>query len=182
MGFPIWSVGFSWLWFNAALVSFATFAPDFFIKKGHTIEQSGLLIGIPLLGSLFLSPPIGYLVDRYKHQEWLIAIGGMMLSILTLLFNFDCPPLILVTFMGVFSAMIPSPIYSIPPELLRPQNLGLGFGVISTCSSIGLFIAPYLIGKAKDLTGSFGITFAFISLFFLLTAISIFFVRRRTTQ
>jgi MFS family permease len=80
-----------------------------------------------------------------------------------------------VTFMGVFSAMIPSPIYSLPPELLKHDNLGLGFGVISTCSSIGLFIAPYLIGKAKDLTGSYGFSFVFISLFFLLTVISIFF-------
>jgi MFS family permease len=175
MGFPIWSVGLSWLWFNAAFVSFATFAPDFFIKKGYSIEQSGFLIGIPLLGSLFLSPLIGYLVDRYRHQVWFIAIGGLALSILTLLFNFDFSPLILVTFMGVFSAMIPSPIYSLPPELLKHDNLGLGFGVISTCSSIGLFIAPYLIGKAKDLTGSYGFSFVFISLFFLLTVISIFF-------
>jgi predicted MFS family arabinose efflux permease len=182
MGCPIWCVGLSWLWFNAALVSFATFAPDFFIKKGYTIEQSGLLIGIPLLGSLFLSPPIGYLVDRFRHQEWLIGIGGIALSVLVLSFNFSSSFLLLVTLMGIFSATIPAPIYSLPPELLKPDNLGLGFGVISTCSSIGLFIAPYLIGKAKDLTGSYGFSFVFISLFFLLTVISIFFVHRRPKQ
>src|SRR4030042_1077119 len=43
MGCPIWLVGFSWLWFNAAFVSFATFAPNFFLQKGYTIEQSGFL-------------------------------------------------------------------------------------------------------------------------------------------
>ena len=84
--------------------------------------------------------------------------------------------------MGIFSATIPAPIYSLPPELLKPDNLGLGFGVISTCSSIGLFIAPYLVGKAKDLTGSDGFTFVFISLFFLFTVISIFLVHRRRKQ
>jgi nitrate/nitrite transporter NarK len=78
--------------------------------------------------------------------------------------------------------MIPAPIYSLPPEILKPDNLGLGFGVISTCSSIGLFVAPYLIGKAKDLTGSYDLSFIFISLFFLLTVISIFFVHRRPKQ
>jgi MFS family permease len=179
MGFPIWSVGLSWLWFNAAFVSFATFAPNFFFQKGYSIEQSGFLTGIPLLGSLFFSPLMGYLVDRFRHQEWLVAVGGIALSILILSFNFSSSFLLLVILMGIFSAMIPAPIYSLPPELLKFENLGLGFGVISTCSSIGLFLAPYLIGKTKDLTGSDGFSFVFISLFYLLTVISIFFAHGR---
>ncbi len=175
MGLPIWCVGLSWLWFNGAFISFATFAPSLFLQRGYTIEQSGLLIGIPLLGSLFLSAPTGYLVDRFRHQEWLIGIGGMGLSILTFSFNFTSSFLPLVTLMAVFSALIPSPIYSLPPEILKPANVGLGFGVISTCSSIGLFAAPYFVGKTKDFTGSYHWSFIMISLFFLLVAISIFF-------
>jgi len=175
MGLPIWCVGLAWLWFNAAFISFATFAPNLFLQKGYTIEQSGLLIGIPLLGSLFLSAPIGYLVDRFRHQEWLIGIGGMALSILILPFNFNSSFLLLVILMGVFGSMIPAPIYSLPPEILKPQNVGLGFGVISTCSSMGLFLAPYFVGKIRDLTGSYSWSFILISLFFLLTAVSIFF-------
>ena len=182
MGYPIWWVGISWLWFNAGFVSFATFAPNFFFQKGYTIEHSGLLTGIPLLGSLFFSPLIGYLVDRFRHQEWLIAIGGIALSILIFSFNFSSSFLLLVILMGIFSATIPAPIYSFPPDLLKPDNLGVGFGVISTCSSIGLFVAPYLIGKAKDLTGSDGSSFVFVSLFFLLTVIPIFFVHRLPKQ
>jgi ACDE family multidrug resistance protein len=179
MGFPIWNVGLSWLWFNAAFVSFATFAPNFFLQKGYTIEQSGLLTGIPLLGSLFFSPLMGYLVDRFRHQEWVVASGGIALSILILFVNFSSSFLLLVILMGISFATVPAPIYSLPSELLKPENLGLGFGVISTCSSIGLFVAPYLIGKAKDLTGSYGFSFVLISLFFLLTVISIFFVHSR---
>jgi MFS family permease len=178
MGLPIWWVGLSWLWFNAAFVSFATFAPTLFLQKGYSIEQSGFLIGIPLLGSLFLSPPTGYVVDRLRLQGWFIGIGGIVLSILTLSFNFSSSFLLLVTLMAVFSATIPSPIYSLPPEILKPENVGLGFGVISTCSSVGLFAAPYLVGKAKDLTSSYSWSFILISLFFLLTTISICLTRR----
>jgi len=178
IGSSIWLVGFSWLWFNAAFTSFATFAPDLFLQKDYTIEQSGLLIGIPLLGSLFFSAPIGYLVDRFKHQEWFIGIGGIALAILTLSFNFSSSFLLLVILMGIFSAMIPAPIYSLPPEMLRIENVGLGFGVISTCSSIGLFVAPYLVGKTKDLTGSYSWSFILISLFCLLIMIFIFFTHR----
>jgi MFS family permease len=178
MGRPIWWVAFSWLWFNAGFISFATFAPDLFLQQGYTIEQSGLLIGVPLLGSLFLSTPTGYLVDRFGRQEWLIAVGGIALSFLTLFFNFTSSFLLLVTLMGVFGALIPSPIYSLPPEILKQENLGLGFGVISTCSSIGLFVAPYLVGKAKDLTGSYHWSFILISLFFLLITVSALFTYR----
>jgi len=178
MGCPIWFVGFSWLWFNAAFVSFATFAPDFFIQRGYTIEQSGFLIGIPLLGSLLFSTPIGYLVDRFKHQEWFIGVGAMALAILILFFNFSSSFLLLVILMGIFSAMIPAPIYSLPPEMLKIENIGLGFGIISTCSSFGLFVAPYLVGKTKDVTGSYSWSFILISLFSFLILIFIFFTHR----
>lgn len=178
LGWPIWWVGFSWLWFNAAFTSFATFAPSLFLQKGYTIEKSGLFIGVPLLGSLFFSPAIGYLVDRVKHQEWFIGTGAIALAVLASLFNFSSPFLLLVILMGIFSAMIPAPIYSLPPEMLRTENVGLGFGVISTCSSIGLFVAPYLVGKAEDLTGSYISTFVSISAFFFLVAIFIFLTHR----
>ena len=182
MGCPIWLVGFSWLWFNAAFVSFATFAPNFFIQRGYTIEQSGFLIGIPLLGSLLFSAPIGYLVDRLKHQEWFIGMGAMALAILILFFNFSSSFLLLVLLMGIFSAMIPAPIYSLPPEMLKIENVGLGFGVISTCSSFGLFVAPYLVGKTKDLTGSYSWSFILISLFSFLIMIFIFLTHRSRSR
>jgi MFS family permease len=170
---PIWWVGLSWLWYNAGFVSFATLAPNFFLQKGYTIEQSGFFIGIPLFGSLLLSAPIGYLVDRFRRQELLIVIGGVALSILTLSFTFTSSFLLLVILMGVFSAMIPAPVYSLPPELLKSEHVGLGFGVLSTCSSAGLFVAPYLTGKAKDLTGSNQWSFLLISSFFLFMMLSI---------
>jgi MFS family permease len=173
MELSIWGVGLSWLWFNAAFVSFATFAPNFFLQKDYTIEQSGLLIGTPLLGSLLFSAPIGYLVDRFKHQEWFIGIGAFALAFLTLFFNFNFSFLLLVIMMGVFSALIPAPIYSLPPEILKIETVGLGFGVISTCSSIGMLGAPYFIGVVRDLTGADHWSFILISLFFLLTGVSI---------
>ncbi len=173
MGLPIWFVGLAWLWYNAAFTSFATFAPGLFLQKSYTIEQSGLLIAIPLLGSLFFSAPIGYLVDRFKHQKWFVGVAGIALAVLTLFFNFSSSFLLLVILMGFFSAMIPAPIYSLPPEMLKIENVGLGFGVISTCSSIGLFVAPYVVGKAEDITGAHGWSFILISLFCLLITISI---------
>jgi MFS family permease len=173
MGLPIWGIGLSWLWFNASFVSFATFAPGLFMEKGYTLEQSGLLIGIPLLGSLLLSTPTGYLVDRIRRQEWFIAIGGLALCVLALSFNYSTAFPLLVALMGVSSAMIPAPTYSLPPTVLKSENVGMGFGVLSTCSSIGLFGAPYLVGKVRDLTGAYFCSFILISGYALFIAVSI---------
>jgi MFS family permease len=107
-----------------------------------------------------------------------IGIGGLGLSILTLMFNFSSSFLLLAILMGIFMVMIPAPIYSLPPEMLKIENVGLGFGVISTCSSIGLFVAPYLVGKTKDITGSYHWSFILISFFFFLVIVSIFFAHR----
>ncbi len=182
MGWPIWWVGLSWLWFNAAFTSFATFGPNLFLQEGYSIEKSGLFIGIPLLGSFFFSPVIGHLVDRLKHQEWFIGTGAIALGGLALLFNFSSLYLLLVILMGIFSAMIPAPIYSLPPEMLKPENVGLAFGVISTCSSIGLFVAPYLVGKVKDLTASYTWSFILISVFFFFVAIFILLTHRSRSR
>jgi len=78
--------------------------------------------------------------------------------------------------------MIPATVYSLPPEMLKLGNVGLGFGVISTCSSIGIFVGPYLAGKAKDLTGAYHWTFILISLFFFLVMIFISFAHRSRKQ
>ncbi len=174
-GSSVWWVALSWLWFHAALVSFMTFGPDFFVRWGYTIEQSNFFIGIPSLGPLLLSAPVGYFIDRFRHQEWLIGVGGIGLACLTFLFNFTSSFLLLVILMAILCALIPTSVYSLPPEIVKPKNLGLGFGIISTCSSTGALVAPYIVGKVGDLTGSLYWTFVLIPLFYLFIMISISF-------
>jgi nitrate/nitrite transporter NarK len=80
--------------------------------------------------------------------------------------------------MGVSSAMIPAPTYSLPPTVLKSENVGMGFGVLSTCSSIGLFGAPYLVGMVRDLTGAYFYSFILISGYALFIALSILLTHR----
>jgi predicted MFS family arabinose efflux permease len=182
VGLPIWWVGLAWLWFNAGFISFVTFAPDFFIRRGYLIGRADLFVGIPALGSLFLSTPVGYLIDRYRHQEWFIGVCGLGLSVLTFSFLLVSNPLPLVVLMALFAGWVPTSIYSLPPTMLTSENAGLGFGVLSTCSSLGLFGAPYLVGKIRDLAGSDTWTFVLISLFYALTTVSIVCCHRSLRQ
>ncbi|MFQ6067592.1 MAG: MFS transporter, partial [bacterium] len=68
VGISIWLVGFCWMWFNAATISFSTFAPDFFVSKGYSIGFAGFLASLLMWGSLGLSPVIGHLVDKVNNN------------------------------------------------------------------------------------------------------------------
>ena len=39
VGVLMWLIGFCWMLFNAAIISFATFAPDFFVSKGYGLQE-----------------------------------------------------------------------------------------------------------------------------------------------
>jgi MFS family permease len=171
MGFPIWWVGFAWLAYNAGLVSFSTFAPDFFLQQGYPIERTNFLVGIPLLGSLFLSPLIGYLIDRFPYQGWFIGLAGLGLATVTLAFNFSASFLLLVIVMGFCSGFVSTSTFSLPSRLLNAENVGLGFGILSTCASAGLFGAPYLVGKFEDLSAGHDVRFLFIPFFYVLVVV-----------
>ena len=76
LGSSIWLIGFSWMWFNAAFISFLTFSSPFFVAKGYEIGSAGFLSSIIMMGSLFLSPLIGYFVYKFGREEAFIGMGG----------------------------------------------------------------------------------------------------------
>jgi len=171
-GISIWLVGFSWMWFNAAVISFTTFAPDFFISKGYEIGLAGFLTSLLMWGSLCLSPLVGRLIDKIGGREIFIGIGGATLSLAIYLIpsstNFIFPMII----MAIAVALVPAPIFSFPSRILKLTSLGLGFGIISTCMGIGVSFGPSLAGLVIDRTGSYQTSFILLSIFAILVTLT----------
>ncbi len=164
-GILIWIVGFTWMWFNAAFISFLTFAPNFFVSKGYEPSFAGFMSSIVMMGSLFLSPLIGYLVYKFGREEMLIVVGGAVLTLLIFLVPTASMHLSLLIFVGIFTAFIPAPVFSLPSKIVQPQSLGLGFGILTACLNVGVLAGPYLTGLAKDLTGEYTASFYLMSVF-----------------
>ena len=177
VGVPMWLVGLCWMWFNAAVISFSTFAPDFFVEKGYSIGFAGFLTSLLMWGSLALSPIIGYLVDRFSNHDLFIGTGGVMIAtaiyLITQSADFVFPMLV----MALAVAFIPAPVYSFASKILEPKNLGLGFGILTTTSSMGMVFGPYLAGLVRDKTGSYELSFVFLSLLAMLITITAVMVR-----
>ena len=178
-GISIWLVGIAWMWFNASTISFTTFGPDFFIAdKGFSIEFGGFLASFIMWGSLIFSPVVGYLIDKIGFKETLIAMGGLALGVLMFFIPYATTLLIfLMALIGVSVALVPAPVFSLPSDIMKPQNLGFGFGVISTCLSIGMVVGPYLIGLIRDWTGSYNMSFGVMAGFALCVTITMLILR-----
>jgi len=125
------------------------------------------------MGSLFLSPLIGFLVYRFGKEEAFIASGAIFLSSLLFFVPTASSFIPLLILIAVFTAFVPTPIFSLPAKLVEPQNLGVGFGIFTMCQNIGILAGPYLAGLMKDLTGQYLSSFYLISLFAILVAVTI---------
>lgn len=172
VGISIWLVGFCWMWFNAAIISFSTFAPDFFVSKGYSIGFAGFLASLLMWGSLGLSPVIGRLVDKVNNNDVFIGVGGVVLATAIYLVTRSTNFLFPMILMAVAVAFVPTPVFSSPSKILEPKNLGLGFGIISMGGGIGMFFGPYMAGLIRDKTGSYEMSFILLSILALLVTLT----------
>ena len=171
IGLPIWLVGVCWMLFNASLISFLTFAPDFLVSMGHSISYAGFLTSLIMWGTLPMSLIIGRMVDRIGNNELFIAIAGILFAGSIYFVSRSTEflfPMICVTFAA---AIAPVPIMAFPSKLVKPKDLGLGFGIITALNSTGMVFGPYIAGLIRDITGSYEMSLTFMSMMAMLLTI-----------
>ncbi len=173
----MWLVGLCWMWFNIAVISFSTFAPDFFVTKGYGLGIAGFLVSLLMWGSLGISPLIGRLIDRFDKSEFLIGAGGLLISIAILLVAGVDHVLFPMILMATAVALVPAPVFSFPSRILNQRSLGLGFGVLNMVASLGMFLGPSAAGMVRDSTGSYIKSFIFLAVLALLVTITAWILR-----
>jgi len=165
LGAPIWLVGLAWMWFNAAFISFLTFSPKFFVDKGYEKGFASFMSSIVMMGPLLISSLIGYVLHKFGKEELFIGTGGVALAILLTFFPSTSFYFVMLVLIAIVSALTPPPIFSLPSKMVKPENLGLGFGILSMCSNVGVLVGPYLAGLAKDLTNAYVFSFYLMAFF-----------------
>jgi predicted MFS family arabinose efflux permease len=159
-GLPIWLVGAAWLFFNASTLSFMAFGPDYFQSVGYAVAKAGLFSSMMLWGALVVAPAVGLLLDRGWRAEALICAGALGLALALFLIPTNpslVVPILVLT--AVVNSFIVVSIFALPPTLLEPSLLGLGYGILATCLNIGTTLGPLVAGLARDLSGSYTTSF-----------------------
>jgi nitrate/nitrite transporter NarK len=169
----LWLVALCWAFYNGSVIALFSFCPDFLVNHGFTLESAGFYTSIVVLTSLFFAPVSGFFTDRIRYKELLIVLGGICMA----LSQFFIPAYmaLLVTFMviiGAASVTIATPIYSLATEAVGKEKLGFAFGVLSMLNSLGAFVVPQLVGRSRDVTGSYMQGFMVMALFAFLVAVT----------
>ncbi len=178
VGLPIWLVGLSWLFYNAAAITFLTFGPEYFASLGYGTAAANFIASFFMLGALVVSPLAGYSIDRFFSKEFLIIFGSALMALILLLTPLAGSLLIIMMLaLGLIAALVPAPTFALPADILPTSSLGLGFGIISSCLNIGIVIGPYTVGLLRDQTGSFSWGFVLMAVFALSGALPIVWLR-----
>jgi len=163
----LWSVLADPRLYGLALVYFADaalnngisfFLPQIVKSFGASNVQTGLIAAIPSLCSVAAILWVTRSADRHNDRRWhatlALLVGGAALAASAVVHD----PIARMTliciassgtlaFMGVF--------WAIPAIFFRGPAAAGGLAAISSLGILGGFVAPYVVGYSKDLTGSF---------------------------
>ncbi|MFH1775637.1 MAG: MFS transporter [Chloroflexota bacterium] len=173
IGLPIWLLGLIWGLFNAATIAMFTFAHDFMVGAGIDPIIAGRNASWYMVASLFAGPVVGYMVDRLGHKLVFPLVGGICMAALFPLVPGDINQVVLlIVIIGIFSAGVPSPVFSLAADVLSPRQLGVGYGILTTVLNVGAFAGPWLVGLSRDMTGTYRVGFGVMSLFAFLVVVT----------
>jgi predicted MFS family arabinose efflux permease len=171
----VWICALVWMAFNAAAISFLSFAADFFASSGHDAAYASFITSLFMAGALVLSFPVGYLTDRLGGEHAFIAFGSLAMALLLYLVpRTGASPVLLVALIGIAAALIPAPIFSLVPKLLTPDQTGTGYGVLSSLLNVGVLAGPFLVGMSYDQSGSYQYGFNLMAVFSCAAVVFVF--------
>lgn len=171
-GGAVWLVCLIWLLHSALTVSYLTFTGDYYSLAGYDVSYAGFLTSLYMIGSLLFCPLVGYWVDKAGREEYFLAGGSIAVALLLLLVpRTGLNPLLLGSLIGIAAAFIPAPVFSLVPRFLPPGQVGMGFGILSTCLNIGALVGPLLVGFTYDQTQNYLMGFTLMAICAVLAAL-----------
>jgi MFS family permease len=173
----IWKVGIVWLFFNAAALSFTTWAPTLFGKfKGIPELQSGFLASLFMWSAIFCVPVYGYLSDKTGRRKLFVEMGFLLMSLsfIALAFTSDLALVVSILALGITAAMIPPIVSTLPAEVLGPSLAGIGFGINNTCANVGASLAQPFVGSLLGLPEPYTLSLFAMAVFAVIGAVAAF--------
>jgi len=158
----IWKVSIVWLLFNAAALSFTSWAPNLFENyKSIDPAYASFLASILMLAAIPFVPVYGWVSDRMGRRKPLMVTGSvlMALAFIAVAYTPNFALTASIVALGVTAAMVPPTASALLPEILGPSSAGASFGVMAICLNIGAALGPLLIGYLIDITESLTLSF-----------------------
>lgn len=160
-------LGMIWMIANGLLLSYTTFGSQFFQLYDMSTQRASLLTSMVMLVSIFLTPIIGIIIDKTGQKKLFLYIGLSLMTIALFFIATSWGSLLLWAFtLGLGFSFVPVVVFSLLPEVVKPEHTGVGLAVLTASSNLGITIGPSGFGSLLDLTsGNFMIGFQILSVF-----------------
>jgi len=117
----------------------------------------GLVSAIPYLVTLVMMIALGFSADRRRERRWHLVIPALIGAV-----GFVVAPTapsvgvaVAALSLAAAGAISCAPLFwSLPTAFLAGAGAAAGIAVVNSVGNLAGFVAPYVIGKATDLTGS----------------------------
>lgn len=149
----LWAIAFIWALTNAQILSYVTFGSQYYQSIGLSIHKSGLYTSFIMLIPAILSFLIGIIIDKYGGKKQLFIIGSIIVVVSFVLLTKASSALMLVAILlGIGITPIPVLVFSILPDIVEPQQVGIGLGILTSLANVGITIGPSAFGFLLEKT------------------------------
>ena len=171
------------LMIGSSLVTIMSFAPLAMAQRWQMGPQSiGNFLGLSNLVGLPVMLMAGVFADKLRTRKKIMITTAVPMAVgLFILTSQDQTifTLGLVGYLG-FAFAPGAMLYACAPEMVpKGINLGPVYGLLSTISSAGAFVAPIVVGWTRDATGDYNAGFILLGTFCTLSLILSFKLRAR---
>lgn len=119
-------------------------------KLGVTPEVGGYISGLLPVGTILLTPLIGFYLDKKGKGATMMIIGAGLLTLAHL--TFALLPLntfmavMAIVVLGVAFSLVPASMWPSVPKIVEDRYLGSAYALVFWIQNIGLMFFPWLIG------------------------------------
>jgi len=134
----------------------STFAIKYFQHAhGLSLEQAGTMNGHVFLAAIFATPAFGLLIDKVGRRALFMA-GGTLLLLLTfpVMAYTDIGLWLPTVMIGIAFSLVPAVMWPSVPYLVRPNQLGTAYGLMTMIQAIGLTACNLGAGWLNDRAGA----------------------------
>jgi len=119
-------------------------------KLGVDAHIAGKISGLLPVGTILLTPVVGYFLDKKGKGATMMIFGAALLTLAHL--TFALVPLnmaiaiIAIVVLGIAFSLVPASMWPSVPKIVEERYLGSAYALVFWIQNIGLMFFPWLIG------------------------------------
>jgi nitrate/nitrite transporter NarK len=152
-----WAISILCVVYYSAIFPFTALSTDFFVENYKLTNQAaGRLTGVIVFISMVSTWAFGALIDVIGKRATIMIIGSLAMIPCHISMGYtNIPPIIPMVVLGLSFSLVPAALWPSVPLMVKDNQLGTAYGVISMVQNIGLALFPFLAGRIRDITGSY---------------------------